>query len=311
MPRLLARHGPPLLLALAALGACGGGGGDPGSLPIAGGTGAIALNVTDAPVDGLVRAVVQFSGVALKRFGQDEQVFTFDPPLRIDLLALQGFESAPLLPSTLVNAGPYESLRLVVDADRDSLESYVVLPGGAQRPLYLPSGAESGLRVTRGFSVPPGGPVALTIDFDLRKSLGEPDSALGPFPLRPALRLVNNSSIGGIQGTAGVAALADASCPFPANPELNVNLVYVFDGFGTQPDDIDGGGVEPVTTGRLQRNSLGAWFYRIGFLPPGQYTVAFTCQGASEDPQRSDNLVFLGARNVLVVTDQVTSADFF
>lgn len=302
------------LALLASLVACGGGGGSPGENPIAGGiggSGTISINIADAPIDGAVAAVVQFSGVALKRFGADESVFRFDPPLRIDLLGLEPGESVPLLAATSVPAGPYESMRLLVDASRETLDSHVTLPGGAQRALYIPSGAEAGLRIARGFSVPPGDRGAqFTLDFDLRRSVGAPASVLEPYPMAPSLRLVDNTTAGAIEGSVGAGTLANASCPFPFNPALNVNLVYVFEGSNVAPDDIDRAGVEPVTTARLELNTFGAWTYRAAFLPAGRYTAAFSCQGASEDPNRNDNLVFLGTRNVVVNAAQATREDF-
>lgn len=302
------------LALVASLVACGGGGGSSGENPISGGiggTGTLSVNIADAPIDGAIAAVIQFSGIALKRSGADETVIRFDPPLRIDLLGLAPGESAPLLPATSVDAGPYESMRLLVDAGRDTLDSHLTLPGGAQRPLFIPSNAEAGLRITRGFSVPPGGRGAqFTIDFDLRKSVAAPASVLDPYPLEPALRLVDNATAGAIEGSAGAATLANASCPFAFNPALNVNLVYVFEGSNVTPDDIDRAGIEPVATARLEPNAFGAWTYRAAFLPAGRYTVAFTCQGASEDPRRNDNLVFLGTRNVVVNAAQASRADF-
>lgn len=293
------------------LAACGGdANGDLDDLPpISGGTGSLAVQVTDAPIDQVTSAVIQFSGLAIKRAGAPERVFTFDPPQRIDLLQLQGGQAAALLPLTVVDAGPYESMRLLVDADRNTASSHVVLPGGAIRPLVIPAGAESGL-ITRGFSVPAGGSASFTVDLDLRKSVIAPGSTAEPFLLEPHLRLVDNSSLGAISGSVAFNTLRNASCPFPLDPRLNTNLVYVFEGANVVPDDIDNRGVEPVNTARISSNVFGGAVYTVAFLPPGPYTVAFTCQGALEDPRRNDDLVFLGTRSVVVQALATTVVDF-
>lgn len=295
--------------------ACGGGGGDSGIgfggvVPPSLGNGAITLSVTDAPIDEAVSAVVQFSGVALRRLNGPETVLRFEQPLRVDLLALQGGQSAPLLPLTNVDAGRYEGMRLLVDASADSLDSFLLLPDGSTRALFIPEGSEQGLEITRGFTVPTGGRAAFTIDFDLRQSVAPPLTPGGAYPLEPQLRLVDDTLAGAIAGQVGPATLASFTCPFPSDPQLNVNLVYVYAGPNVPPDDIDRGGVEPVTTARVAPNAFGAWRYTAAFLPAGLYTVAFTCQGASENPVRSDNLVFLGVTNVLVEPLRTTVANF-
>ncbi|MEJ7930260.1 DUF4382 domain-containing protein [Ramlibacter sp. AN1015] len=306
------RSGATLAMALL-LAACGGGGGDSGSIgppPVAGATGTLSINITDAPIDAAIGAVVQFAGVALKRFGEPETVIAFDVPLRIDLLSLRPGESLPLLPATSVPAGAYESMRLLIDSAPDSLDSHLVLAGGAQRPLYVPAAAASGLRLGQGFTVPAGGLGAFTIDFDLRQSVLPPVSSAGPFPMRPILRLVDNARIGAVAGTVTPATLTNASCPFPLNPALNSNQVYVFAGWNVAPDDIDRSAPEPVTTATVGPTVLGAWSWRAAFLPPGPYTVAFTCQGALDNPETSEALTFFGARNVTVQADATTLVDF-
>jgi len=74
--------------------------------------------------------------------------------------------------------------------------------------LIVPSGAESGLKMNRGFTLPADGSVALTVDFDLRKSLHAPpgqksmmETCTQGYLLRPTLRLVQDSEVGAIAGT--------------------------------------------------------------------------------------------------------------
>lgn len=50
--------------------------------------------------------------------------------------------------------------------------------------------------------------------------------------------------------------------------------------------------------------------YTAGFLTAGGYTVAFTCQGANDDPATDDTLAFLAAANVTVEAGTTVQVDF-
>ena len=138
--------------------------------------GGSASVVTDAPVDEASSVVVQFSGVAFKRAGAaPEVVQNLTPsPRQLDLLQYQGGRAALLLDGVTLPAGDYQWIRLIVDNEPDVRDSYIVLTGGEECELRVPSGAESGLKLMRGFTLPADGSVALTVDFDLRKSIHAP-----------------------------------------------------------------------------------------------------------------------------------------
>lgn len=291
--------GIALGVALATLAACGGGGGG------GPGTGTLSVAVTDAPVDDATAVWVQFTGVAIKRAGDNEQVFNFDTPRSINLLDLQGGGSEALLQDTTVTAGQYEWIRLLVNATGDDLSSYLEKTDTTQVPLRVPSGSQSGLKLVSGFTVPAGGTASFTIDFDLRKSITLPSAPDSPYFLKPALRVVDNTQVGSITGTVSNTYLQDASCPSPGA----VNVVYVYAGAGATPDDIGGTGTQPLTTASVVDNS-GTFTYTAAFLPTGSYTLAFTCQGGSEDPEANDDLVFLGTRTVDVTANTATTSDF-
>src|ERR1044072_3218765 len=149
------------------LAACSGGGGSGNE------TGRLSLAITDAPVDDASNVVVQFSGVAFKRAGEAAEVVQdlTPSPRQLDLLQYQEGRAALLLDGVTLPAGDYEWIRLVVDNDTGVRDSYIVLTDGSECELRVPSGAESGLKLNRGFTLPADGSVALTIDFDLRKSV--------------------------------------------------------------------------------------------------------------------------------------------
>lgn len=265
-------------------------------------TGRLTLAVTDAPVDRATAVVVEFTGIDIKPAAGEARGFDFEQPRSIDLLALSGSDSETLLQDVEVEAGRYEWVRLRVNAEEDGVtDSYIDLEDGSRHELEVPSGAETGLKLHSGFLVPAGGAASFTVDFDLRKSVHEPMDAADSYQLRPTLRIVDNAQVGAIAGTVA-AALVTTGCT-PA--------VYVFEGSGVTPDDVDGAPAEPVTTAQVELDSAsGQYGYRAGFLGAGGYTVAFTCDAAADDPAANDALTFSGAQNATVTAGQTTAVSF-
>ena len=295
-------------MALCTVAAACGGGSDGG-----GDTGILSLSVTDAPVDEARSVVVQFSGVAFKREGSaPEVVEDLTPtPRQIDLLQFQDGRAAVLLDGVILPAGRYQWLRLIVDNQPNVRDSYLVLDSGAECELRVPSGAESGLKLNRGFTLPADGSVALTVDFDLRKSIHAPPGQSGSgldctqaFLMRPTLRLVDDANVGAIAGRVD-AALVTADC---------MPKVYVFDGADVVPDDIEelsatSPDIDPLVVATVDIvNGATQYDYQAAFIPAGTYTVAFTC--GDDDPTSDDLLTFSPAQNATVQPSLISTVDF-
>lgn len=266
------------------------------------GTGRLTLGITDAPVDNATAVVVQFTGVEVKPGGGPAEVFTFDEPRQIDLLALTGTDSELLLDGVSVPSGRYEWVRLMVDANEDGVsDSYITLEDGTQHELNVPSGDQSGLKLNTGFRVPGGGSASFTLDFDLRKSVHEPMNEGGAYTLRPTLRIVDNSRAGAIAGTVQSELVVEGCAP----------AVYVFSGAGATPDDVDTADNEPVSSAMPELNaSTGDYDYTVGFLSEGGYTVSFTCNADDDNPEADDTLAFEHTQDATVVADETTTVDF-
>jgi hypothetical protein len=281
------------------------------------GTGALTLQITDAPVDTAEHVYIQFRGLDIQGangtrttlyYCQDAVIpaitvvsttacSTPAAPKQLDLRALTGGEAEVLLDEFMLPAGHYSWIRLMVDTG-GLQDSYIVLLGGADYELTIPSGSETGLKLNRGIDVPAGGSANFTIDFDLRKSVHVTGS--GEYMLRPTLRLADNTVVGAIAGT--VDPLLVSGCA-PA--------VYVFTGAGVTPDDIDGIPPDPVTTATVKLDSgSGEYRYKAAFLEAGEYTVAYACQAATDDPATNVALAFTGAATVTVAANTVTLHNF-
>jgi len=311
--KCFSRYTEPLLLASAilALTACGGGGG--GSNSTTGGSGGVgndtsslSLAVTDAPVDSANRVVVEFTGVSIQPAEGDRLEFSFDEPRSIDLLALQGSASETLLSNEEVPAGDYEWILLNVNAENDGVtDSFLELSDGTMVELWVP--AENGLRLVSGFNIAAGSSADFTIDFDLRKSVVlPPGNALGGAILKPALRLVDNTAMGAIAGRVD-GELITEQC---ADPAVDTGAVYVFPGADATVTDVrDNDETDPVTTALVSDDS-GMFAYEAGFLSEGDYTLAYTCDAANDDPEAEDSLTFVGETNASVEADSTTEVNF-
>ena len=259
-----------------------------------GSTGRISVAVTDSPVDYAEAVVVQFTGVELKPQGGAAFSIDFDVPKTIDLLPLQGEERAMLLDGEEVPAGEYLWMRLKVLADPDAAGDSYIRIDGADCELQIPSGDERGLQLIRGFTVGVGTTTDFTVDFDLRRSVLMPPGQATTLPvcdgqayqLKPVLRMVDNLEVGTITGTIDPTFIA-AQCESTTSGVYPGN-VYLFGPvteteLGT-PDDYDNisddpNGADAIASAMVDET---AFDYTIGFVPAGNYRLAYTCD--EDDP---------------------------
>jgi hypothetical protein len=274
------------------------------------------LNITDAPLTNATKVWLQFTGVEVKPTGSAPQSFMFPTPAGYDLLTLQNGNAATLLGDTTVAAGDYEWVRLILDPVVGS--SYVI-DGTGQHALRIPSGAETGLKLVRGFTMPAGGRADFTIDFVLQKSIIAPPGQSPDYLMKPVLRMTNNVEVGTIAGTFAPQSLSAIPACTGKAP-----MVYLYEGGSVTPDDIynptDGSAdtiplVDPLVVSAATLNSSTQYTYRVAFVPAGTYTVAFSCN--SDDPLVDENqapatpLVFtVYPQPVVVAPGQISTANF-
>jgi hypothetical protein len=283
-----------LVLGSVALSGCGGGGGssDPG-------TGSLSVNLTDAPVDGAANVVVVFTGLELHR--ADGTLVSVDfgttngqaNTKSVDLIKLQSGVTGVLTDGAAVPAGDYQWMRLKVLADKNSQgESYITLLNGAQYPLYIPSGAETGLKLVRPFTVAQGSTTRLIIDFDLRKSVVAPPGQDPNYMLKPALRLMDQLQVGKLTANVDLAALTSAQLGSSASISSCKAGLYLFSGAAAVPDDADGDstdGADPIIFMPIVYDGINTNVQvTIPFIEAGSYTVAATCNFDADSPDSND-----------------------
>jgi len=287
----------------------GGGGGDGFSETY----GSLSLGISDGPIHGATKVCITFDEIELKPADGPSTLLVLDEPEKINLLKFQGANAMPILTNEHLPAGNYNWMRLGIDAVRgsnggagdtggdacDGEASYIVMEDGNVFNLYVPSGANTGLKLQGGYTVPVNDAVSLTAEFDLGKSITAPPGQAPDVKLRPTIKLVNNNEVGTLTGQVA-NELAEAESCEPS--------VYVFDD-GVTPnaieDDVDDPD-DPVATAIVesqeQPDGSVQWHYSIGFLLALDYEAAFTCDGESFEP--------VEGKPAPISAGQVTTVDF-
>ncbi len=318
----------------ALLSACGGGSSDP--------TSTLNASLADAPTSlvGVQSVLITVTGLQVQPTNGSPITFTLSKPLTVDLLTLQQGTLAPLVNGAKVPAGSYDWLRLMLDTSAG--KDYVLYcSSGApcvsptQIPLNIPSGAETGLKIVRGFTAPVNGVIHLVVDFNVNSSIVPlPNST--SWQLKPVLRVVETDTVGAIAGTISPSAMQAAKFSKTACSSTNLPTVYVY---STQsattnvtPDDIFTGTeettetmpVQPIVTQLTTYNAAnGSASFNIQWLASDSgynyYTVAFTCD--PDDPSVDESAIVFPATAptisfntyptpVAVTTDATTTVNF-
>jgi uncharacterized protein DUF4382 len=275
----------------------------------------LEVSLMDAPVDGVTAVKLRINSMWLKGpNGPATQLPMTTSPITVDLLASSDKNAALLIDDAPIPAGNYEWLRMDVAAEFDGvMDSYVMTDAGGQEEIRVPSGS---VRLVSGFAVESNQAVRLLFDWDLRKGLVDPPGQPG-FLLKPAFRVIDVTELGELSGaiaTANIVASGDPNGCATDDADLDVgNIVYVFAGKGVTPDDVDGIAAEPAATAAVTQNTAGDYVYRV-VLEPGDYSVAFTCQAADDDPEvdesvTPDPIAFLPAVDRTVTAGEKTIAN--
>ena len=296
-----------MLAAVFFLASCGGESSGPG-------TGELSISITDAPVRNADAVVIYFERATVHS-AEDGRIdvdvidpVTMLPGRSVDLLQLTGDRTIELVTETFTE-GTINWIRLMVDFDPE--KTYIQIDG-TRYPLRCVSCEKNGLKVNTTFEILADMTNAYTLDFDLQKSITDPQSGID-YILRPTIRVVRAEAAGSIRGTVSATLISDLGGAEGCS-------VYVYDGSDAVTDDIsipDGMPVpdthnNPVMAATVELNPMNELYeYHAAFLPAGNYTIALTCDAELDDPMLDDDTVsFYGAVNKPVMSGQTTVHNF-
>ncbi|HJV91501.1 MAG TPA: DUF4382 domain-containing protein [Holophagaceae bacterium] len=171
-----------------------------GSSSTSGSTAAMNVHVTDGPISGYQEINVHIQSVEIK--GDGGWITLGTPDVTLNLLTLTGGVSQTLAAGATLPAGHYGQMRLILGAGNT-----VKLADGSVHDLTVPSGLQTGLKLTVSFDVAAGTTKDVWIDFDAAHSIQVvATGASSKFMLRPTLRACDKVATGAISGTFTDAA---------------------------------------------------------------------------------------------------------
>lgn len=245
--------------------------------------------LTDAPIDYIGAAYVDIGEVHLLGSGngdgdEDRIVLSLDgTDGLVNLLDLQGAATATLAEADL-DPGFYSQLRLIVEEARVELaEGYEFNDGSTEMDLFVPSGAQTGIKLnlSGADADEDGGPLeirpgetVLVVDFDVSRSFviqGNPETPAGinSVLFTPTLRVTVNDVAASISGTVSTAleGVSVEDLTVTATPEEDQFFEEFQTHEATALTDEDGN-------------------YTLHFLVPGTYEVTLqTPDGYTTEPE--------------------------
>lgn len=163
-------------------------------------------------------------------------------PATYDLLKLRNGASA-ILGSAKLTPGHYTQLRLMIDSGSN------IVVNGVKYNLVIPSGMESGLKLTHAFWIESDKLYELTLDFDADKSIKKLGN--NTWKLQPTIRVVANVVSGTISGKV-----------LPLDANARVETIVGSDTVTTLPD----------TSGNFKLVALPEGTYSVKIIP---YNTAY------------------------------------
>ena len=224
-------------------------------------TGTVALSLTDAPTDdeNIKGVFVTFTGLRYQYADSEDswQDIDLNESRTIDLLTLQDGNTT-LLNKVELPAGEIDHVRFVLDLTK----CYITFHDTDENTsLEVSSGEQTGYKAIGGFTIPAGGTVNITADFDVRKSITATGN--GRYKLNPTIKIIDNVEVGEINGTVTLDLDANVSSV----------IIYAYEDGTWDPIE-----EEPTFTGAVLSADATDGTYVLPWLTTGVYDLLVTSQ---------------------------------
>ena len=268
----------------------------------------LTLGFSDAALEDLAQVVIEVDSITFRRSGSEDVVvdtFTIDElnlvaedTFKIDLLSYRGRRQLLVIENLELDTGAYSEV-LIHFLDNDLNYSFVEESDNSLKLLNSP---------VSGLSLPGinlvSGDQAFTVEFSLAQAL-QYQAASGTYLLATdGVRVEDNATAASLSGRVDSSLFDSVSpCDAKTDPKKG-NRIYLYPGIGLEQGSIGDvytfdstnvipdTAVPPLAVAALAENTLtGGWDYAFGFLPAGDYTLAFSCNTADDHPVNYDGFV--------------------
>jgi len=262
----------------------------------------LTLGLSDSLPEDLKKVVIEVASISFKRSGVDAVVvekFTIDgletENFGINLLDYPGDKQRKVIEALELDTGTYD-VSIKINSDDDN-KSYVEEANDNRRPITVKDGTLTipGMKLASGTQV-------FTVEFALAQALTQMSN--NNYLLSTTGIRIENNLTGALLSGEVDSALFDTVSPCrEKNPPTSGNRVYLYKDFDLAIDLIDvstsdsetsppANAIAPFAVASLTQNTVNEkWAYAFGYLPAGEYTLAFACNTADDDAIEYDALV--------------------
>lgn len=267
----------------------------------------LTLGISDALPEDLKQVVIEVDSITFSRTGADDVVVdSFTIPalglssadtFQVDLLQYRGRNQLQVITDLELTPATYSQVRITV-LGGDVNRSYVQEEDDTLRELNVSGGVLviSGATFARSDQ-------AYTVEFNLAQSL-QVDTGQRYLMTADGIRLEDNSTAASLSGRVD-SSLFDLEPPCSDKEDpTEGNRIYLYEGTPASDErlgdvfrsssatPVPANVVAPFAVATLVLNDLTAnWEYAFGFLPAGDYTLAFACNTAADNSVDYDDLL--------------------
>ncbi len=252
----------------------------------------LTLGLSDSLPEDLKQVFIQVDAITFKRSGADDVVindFTIGGAVvgtfKVNLLDYSGITQLEVIKGLELATGTYEvSIKLIADGIESS---YVKDANDVSKPITVSGNtlSVSGMKLASGNQ-------AFTVEFSLAQALSQPTSdtyLLGT----TGIRIENNLTGATLSGQINSDLFDTVSPCNEKTTPTSGNRVYIYTGIDAAKNLTDvftsasastppANALAPYAVASLKQTGQ-IWEYTFGYLPAGDYTLAFSCNTASDD----------------------------
>ncbi len=268
----------------------------------------LTLGLSDSLPEDLKEVVIKVDSITLRRTGTEKILITNftvpaqglvdAPSFQVDLLKYRGVEQLKVIQDLKLTAGTYSEVSIGIIAD-DPESSYVLDANDKRKPITVADGTLTlpGVKLLSGNQ-------AFTIEFGLAQALQFQPTSDRYLLATDGIRIENNQTGATLSGTVD-STLFDGELPCrEKNPPTAGNRIYLYKGGDLTSNRLADvfttasvtarptNALAPFAVASLVENSdTRDWEYAFGYLPAGDYTLAFACDTVDDQAVEYNGLV--------------------